>query len=139
MPCIPSVRLIISGQKSVKSLHISAIIDSGSTSDIIRADFVDSLQLELDKTKSISFTAADGLTSKTLGQVRINVADPTKPSKKFTIFPQVSLDLPVDLILGMETLFKANIDFANNILALPLGNGQIVQLDLELNSNEKNT
>ena len=110
---------------------ITAIIDTGSSNDVIRAGLVEILKLPVDNLKFTKFVAADGISSQTLGQTRINFSPLSKPSLTFTLNPQVSSDLPVDLLIGMETLLKSEINLNLGYIKLPLTEGRMVTLELE--------
>ena len=103
---------------SPKELTISAILDSGSTMDLIRADLVYYLDLKIDKNKKVDFLAADGQVSSTLGQTTVDLYPDRSHDSMFKISPFVCQDLPADLLVGMHTLASSVMDFRKGMLTL---------------------
>ena len=76
------------------------------------------LDLEINTQEKVQFLAADGQTSTTLGQTKIRFSPEFSVNDRLEMKPHVCQDLPTDLLVGMETLCSASLNFTTKTLTL---------------------
>ena len=106
--------------QKAKSAFLDLTIDTGSNLNLISEDILPDFDFRTDRATIVSILSANGMKEKTEGTLELNLT-PFNISQgtwgqPINVRFHVFTNLPVPILLGMESLENCKLDFQNNII-----------------------